>query len=73
MPDSLAIVAEMDNGVTASFHYSTAAAFGPGHRIAVHGSCGALVYQMFTDRIFGATEGEAELHEIEIPADEIRE
>lgn len=67
VPDSLAITAELQCGATASYHLSSCAACGPGHSIEIYGSQGALVYQLFADRILGATGDEAELQEILIP------
>ena len=72
VPDSLSIVAELRCGATASYHFSSQAAFGPGHSIAIYGSRGALVYDMFPDHLRGATGGEKEMHDIEIPDGEIR-
>ena len=72
VPDSLAIVADLECGATATYHFSTHAAFGPGHAIEIYGSRGALVYRLFSDEILGASEGSAELEPIAIPQEEER-
>ena len=64
VPDTLAVVAQLECGATASYHFSTAAAFGPGSFIEIYGTRGALVYEMFADQLRGATEGDGELQVI---------
>ena len=56
----------------ATYHFSTAAACGPGHAIEIYGSKGALVYQMFEGELSGSLAGEA-LKPIEILAEEARD
>jgi predicted dehydrogenase len=71
VPDSLAIVAELHSGATASYHFSDCASYGPGHAIEIYGMRGALVYQFFPDVLRGATEGSEQLEVIKIsPAEE---
>jgi predicted dehydrogenase len=72
VPDSLAVVAELQCGATASYHFSEAAAFGPQHSIEIYGSHGALLYQLFTEEIQGATAGDERLRPIPIPSEEER-
>ena len=72
VPDSLAIAADLACGATASYHFSTAAAFAPGQAIEIYGSEGALVYTLFGDDLRGATGGDDGLHPIEIPPQEVR-
>jgi predicted dehydrogenase len=72
VPDSLAVIAELQCGATASYHFSEVAAFGPQHFIEIYGSRGALVYQLFTEEIQGATVGDERLRPIPIPPEEER-
>ena len=72
VPDSLAIAADLQCGATATYHFSTHAAFGPGHAIEIYGSQGALVYRLFGDEILGASAGSTELEPIAIPPGEER-
>ncbi len=72
VPDSLAIAADLVCGATATYHFSTAAACGPGHAIEIYGSKGALVYQMFAGELSGGLVGET-LKPIEIPEKEVRD
>ena len=72
VPDSLAIAADLECGATATYHFSTAAAFGPGSSIEIYGSKGALVYTLFKEEIHGATAGRDELAPIPVPPEEER-
>lgn len=72
VPDSLSIAGRLACGAALSCHFSTAAAFGPGHSIEVYGSRGALVYQFFDEQLRGATAGDAQIAPIPIPSDEER-
>ena len=72
VPDSLGIVADLECGATASYHFSTAAAFGPGSSIEIYGSGGALVYTLFEERIEGATSGDDALQPVPVPEAEER-
>jgi predicted dehydrogenase len=72
VPDSLAVVAQLQCGATASYHFSEVAAFGPQHAIEIYGSQGALLYQLFTEEIQAATRGDKRLRPILIPPEEER-
>ena len=72
VPDSLGIAADLECGATATYHFSTAAAFGPGSSIEIYGSRGALVYTLFEERIEGATSGDDALRPIPVPEAEER-
>jgi predicted dehydrogenase len=72
VPDSLVVAAELECGAAASYHLSTCAAFGPGNSIEIYGSRGALIYQLSTDEIRGASTGSENLEPITIPPDEER-
>ena len=72
VPDSLGIAADLECGATATYHFSTAAAFGPGSSIEIYGSRGALVYTLFEERIEGATSGDDALRPIPVSESEER-
>jgi predicted dehydrogenase len=72
VPDSLAVAAELECGATATYHYSTQAAFAPDQSIEIYGSRGGLVYRMFSDELSGVSEGSEELAPIEIPPGDVR-
>jgi len=72
MPDSLAVVAELECGAVASYHLSDCVAAGPGHSVEIYGTRGALVYQLLSDEISGTPDGMTHLQPIEIPVEEAR-
>ena len=72
VPDSLGIAADLECGATATYHFSTAAAFGPGSSIEIYGSTGALVYTLFEETIQGATSGDDALQPIPVSEEEER-
>ena len=72
VPTSLTLTAELECGARATYHFSTEAPFGAGDSIAIYGTRGALVYEMFADELRGATAGDTGLHTIDIPEDEVR-
>ena len=72
VPDSIAISAELECGATASYHFSTHAAFAPPQAIEIYGTRGAIQYTLFGDVVRGATAGDEAIHEIEVPDDEVR-
>ena len=72
VPDSLGIAADLECGATATYHFSTAAAFGPGSSIEIYGSGGALVYTLFEEKIAGATLGDDGLQPVPISEAEER-
>ena len=65
VPDSIAISADLECGVAASYHFSTEASFAGPHKIELYGSKGALVYTFFGDEIHGATAGMSSMQPIE--------
>jgi predicted dehydrogenase len=70
VPDSLAVVADLECGATASYHFSTGAAGGPGSRIEIYGTRGALAYQLFVEEISGVSGDGTEWQTIPIPSEE---
>ena len=72
VPDSIAIVADLECRATASYHFSSTASSIPAQTISIYGSNGALVYNLFGGEIVGATDGAANLGPIFIPEAEIR-
>lgn len=58
VPDSVAVTAELQCGAVGSYHFSTCAVSGPGHRIEVFGSAAALAYQLYDEELFFAGQGE---------------
>ncbi|MGH2530895.1 MAG: Gfo/Idh/MocA family protein [Thermomicrobiales bacterium] len=72
VPDSLAIAADLACGATASLHFSSCAAFGPGNAMEIYGSRGALIYRFFVEELLGATADDEHLRPIPIPPEEER-
>jgi predicted dehydrogenase len=73
-PDSVQVLAALENGARAAYHLSGATPYGQGMGITLYGSDGALRYDLAADRIRGASRrrgagpGQAhELQEIPIP------
>ena len=82
VPQTLGVVAELHGGGTASFHLTYRVGHGPGNKIEICGTRGALEYRLLSEKpggvvteeeIFGLTEGETEMHPIEIPVAEMRD
>jgi len=78
-PDSVQVLAVLQNGARASYHFSGVSPFGQQAFIALHGSEGTLIYDLLNDRIRGQSrQGGAgggpvdQLPEIPIPADKAR-
>ena len=80
-PCSLSIATELHNGGTASFHHTDKVA-GPGSTVEIYGTHGALDYKLLIEKaggevtqeeLYGRTEGETELHQIEIAPEEQRD
>jgi predicted dehydrogenase len=65
-PDSVQVLAVLEGGARASYHFSGAAPAGGEMSITLHGSEGALKYDLAGDRIFGAGRGEMAFREIPI-------
>ncbi|HUY92628.1 MAG TPA: Gfo/Idh/MocA family oxidoreductase [Pirellulales bacterium] len=70
-PDSVHVLATLENGAHAIYHASGVTRFGAGTRIELYGSQGTLKYELAPqDRLWAARQGESELREVEVPADE---
>ncbi|HYV38723.1 MAG TPA: Gfo/Idh/MocA family oxidoreductase [Gemmataceae bacterium] len=68
-PDSVQVLAILENGARASYHFSGVTPVGQQMAIALYGSEGFLHYDLNTDRILGASKlhgGSTELKEIPI-------
>jgi predicted dehydrogenase len=79
-PDSVQVLAVLEGGARASYHFSGVTPFGQGAGIHLYGTDGVLCYDLATDRIGGASRsagaapGSTEsLPEIPIPADQARD
>lgn len=75
-PDSVQVLAVLENGARVTYHFSGVTPFGQGMGIHLYGTEGVLHYDLQTDRIRGASvkrghkAGQAaELVEIDIPAE----
>jgi predicted dehydrogenase len=78
-PDSVQVLAVLENGARASYHLSGVTPFGQAMTIQLYGSEGVLRYDLMTDRIVGASLRQGprsaradELAEIPIPAEQAR-
>lgn len=72
VPDSLGVAADLECGATATYHFSSRAGLPSRHSIEVFGSRGTLIYRLREETMWGATEGDTEVHPIDIPPNEIR-
>jgi predicted dehydrogenase len=68
-PDSVQVLAVLENGARASYHFSGVTPFGQTAKIELYGSDGVLVYDLMTDRITGASRrhGQAPMRAAELP------
>jgi predicted dehydrogenase len=82
VPQSLSIAADLGNGATASFHLSFRVTRGPGSSVEIYGTRGVLDYKLLIEKpgglvedeeLAGMTEGETEMHPIEMPVAERRD
>ena len=82
VPQSLSIAAELQGGATASFHVSFRVPRGPGSSVEIYGNRGVLDYKLLVEKpgglvedeeLAGMTEGETEMHPIEMPVEEQRD
>ncbi len=73
VPDSLVIAAALECGATGSYHFSSTTGYSPHQAIEIYGTKGALVYDLTTDELRGATAGDDELHVIDVQPNEVRE
>lgn len=74
-PDSVQVLAVLENGVRAVYRLSGVTPFGQEMAISLYGTHGALRYDLMKDRLFGVHRGNTsdEPIEIPIPADKVRE
>jgi predicted dehydrogenase len=77
-PDSVQVLAVLENGAQAIYQFSGVTPFGPEMAIRLFGSAGVLHYDISSDRIFGRSQKQGaapggELVEIPIPAERRRE
>jgi predicted dehydrogenase len=69
-PDSVQVLAVLENGARATYHFSGATPVGQRMAIHLYGSDGVLHYDLTNERLFGASRRpgrSAELQEIAIP------
>jgi len=66
-PDSVQVLAVLENGARAIYHFSGVARFGQGMDIRLYGSKGLLHYDIAADRLWGASGTSPALQEIPIP------
>jgi predicted dehydrogenase len=75
-PDSVQVLAILENGARAVYHLSGVTPFGQGTSIRLFGSHGTLHYDLTADRLFGASKQGSrpgsELAEIAIPPEKAR-
>lgn len=71
-PDSVQVLAALEGGAHAVYHFSGVARFGLGTQIHLYGSEGSLQYELVPgDRLFGGRRGDSALREIEISPDKV--
>ncbi|MCC6441896.1 MAG: Gfo/Idh/MocA family oxidoreductase [Armatimonadetes bacterium] len=73
LPDTVGIVAEMDCGALAIFHFSGLCRFAPDNRIELFGSEGTLLYNLDRDIILGGKADQPSAQAIPIPSEMERE
>jgi predicted dehydrogenase len=78
-PDSVQVLAVLENGARATYHFSGVTRFGQQMGITLFGTEGALHYDLLSDRLYGASSAggapaarREELAEITIPKDKAR-
>jgi predicted dehydrogenase len=70
-PDSVQVLAVLEDGARAMYHVSGVTRYGPGSQIHLYGSEGTLKYELAPhDKLWGAKRGESELREIPVPPDQ---
>ena len=72
-PDTVNILAEMENGAMGAFLFSGVARFGNDPQLEAYGSKGTLIYNLGSDVILGGKIGDPVLSEILVPKEEARE
>jgi predicted dehydrogenase len=69
-PDSVQVLTTLADGAKGIYHVSGVTRFGPGTQIHLYGSEGTIKVELAPrERILAAWRGEAELREIEVPAE----
>jgi predicted dehydrogenase len=73
-PDSVQVLAVLEDGARATYHFSGVVPYGQGTGIRLDGSEGSLHYDLTNDRIYGASRrsAAAELEPIPIPPEKER-
>jgi len=70
-PDSVQVLAQLEGGARALYHFSGVTRFGPGNQIHFYGSDGTIKVELTPDeRVYAARRGDAALREIELPVAE---
>lgn len=70
-PDCVRVLTEQPGGAIGLYHLSGTLHFGPPNQIHLYGTEGTLKYHFAPeDRLLAGRAGDAELHEVEIPAEE---
>jgi predicted dehydrogenase len=67
------VLSILENGARAVYSLSGVTRYGQTMSIRLHGSEGVLLYDILTDRIYGANQRSAELKEIPIPPEKARQ
>jgi predicted dehydrogenase len=73
-PDSVQVLAVLENGARATYHFSGVTPFGQEMAINLYGREGALRYDLLHDRVFGARgrQGTGEMEELAILPEKAR-
>ncbi len=69
VPDHIEIVADLENGATATYEFSAVSGFAPGPGAWLFGTTGTLHYDLNSRGLYGGKAGDQELQAIDIPAD----
>ncbi len=69
VPDYVEIMAELENGVLATYEFSAVSGFAPGQGAWFFGSTGTLHYDHGSGKLFGGQQGDQAMQEIDIAAD----
>jgi predicted dehydrogenase len=74
-PDSVQVLAVLEGGARAVYHFSGVTPLGQRMDVYLHGTEGVLHYDILNDRLWGASRrrGQKELQEIPIPPEKARE
>lgn len=69
VPDHVEIVADLENGMLATYEFSAVSGFAPGSGAWLFGSTGTLHYDHASGKLFGGKQGDQAMQEIVIPPD----